>query len=51
MCLPRRDLVGVNVELLGKLSHRSIALDGGKCHHRLKGRCVGPASSSAHGLS
>ena len=28
-----------------------IALDGGKRHLRLEGRCVVPAGSSAHGLS
>ena len=49
--LPRRDLIGVNVELLGKLRQRSIALDGGKRHLRLEGRCVVPARSSPHGLS
>src|SRR6478735_4417089 len=27
--LPRRDLIGVDVELLGKLSYRPVALDGG----------------------
>ena len=32
---PRRDLIGVDVELLGKLSQCSIALDGGKRHLRL----------------
>ena len=49
--LPRCDLIGVDVELLGKLRQRSIALDGGKRHLRLEGRCVVPARSSAHGLS
>jgi hypothetical protein len=49
--LLRCDLIGVNVELLGKLSQRSIALDGGKRHLRLEGRCVVPPGSSAHGLS
>src|ERR1035437_2931818 len=48
---PRCDLIGVDVELLRKLSQRSIALDGGKRHLRLEGRCVVPARSSAHGLS
>jgi hypothetical protein len=48
---PRCDLNGVDVELLRKLSQRSIALDGGKRHLRLEGRCVVPARSSAHGLS
>jgi hypothetical protein len=38
--LPRCDLIGMNVELLGKLSQRSITLDGGKRHLRLEGRCV-----------
>jgi len=33
--LPRRDLIGVDVELLGKLSYRPVALDGGKRHLRL----------------
>ena len=49
--LPRCDLIGVDVELLRKLSQRSIALDGGKRHLRLEGRCVVPARSSGHGLS
>ena len=49
--LPRRDLVGVDVEMLGQLRERPIALDGGKRHLRLEGRCVVPARSSAHGLS
>jgi hypothetical protein len=30
----------VNVELLGKLRQRSIALDDGKRHLRFEGRCV-----------
>jgi hypothetical protein len=29
LCLPRRDLVGMDVKLLGKLRQRSITLDGG----------------------
>jgi hypothetical protein len=41
----------VDVELLRKLSKRSIALDGGKRQLRLKGRCVVPARSFAHCLS
>src|SRR5213595_1385382 len=40
--LPRCDLVGVHVELLGKLSKRAIALDGSKRHLGLEGRCVVP---------
>ncbi len=51
LCLPRRDLIGMDVELLGKLRNRSIALDGSKCHLRLEDRCVVPARSSRHGLS
>src|SRR6266404_4597669 len=46
--LPRRNLIGLDVELLGKLSYRPVALDGGKRHLRLEGRCVVPACSSAH---
>ena len=30
LCFPRRDLIGVDVELLRQLSQCSIALDGGK---------------------
>jgi hypothetical protein len=41
----------VDVELLRQLSQRPIALDGGKRHLRLEGRCVVPARSSLHGLS
>jgi hypothetical protein len=47
----RRDLIGVNVELLRQLRQRSIALDGGKRYFRLEGRCVIPTRSSAHGRS
>jgi hypothetical protein len=39
------------VELLGKLRHRPIALDGGKRHLRLEGRCVIPPRSSLIGFS
>jgi threonine dehydrogenase-like Zn-dependent dehydrogenase len=41
----------VDVEVLGQLRHRSVALDGGKRHLSLEGRGVVPARSSAHGLS
>ncbi len=51
LSLPRRDLIGVNVELLGQLGYRPITLDGGKRHLCLEGRCVVPACSSAHGRS
>ena len=47
----RCDLIGVGVELLGKLSQGSIALDGGKRHLRLESRCVVPARSTLHGRS
>jgi hypothetical protein len=49
--LPRCDLIGVDVELFRQLSQRSIALDGGKRHLRLEGRCVVPTGSPAHCLS
>ena len=51
LSLPRRDLIGVNVELFRKLNQRSIALDGGKRHLSLEARCVVPARSSCNGLS
>jgi hypothetical protein len=47
----RQALIGVNVELLGKLRQRLIALDDGKRHLRFEGRCVVPTRSSLHGLS
>src|ERR1700681_563650 len=49
--LPRCDLIGVDVELLRKLSQGSIALQGRKRYLRLEGRRVVPARSSVHGLS
>src|SRR5467141_3856593 len=49
--LPCRNLIGVDVEMLRQLSYRPVALDGGKRHLRLEGRCVVPARSSVHGLS
>ena len=39
--LPRRDLIGVDVELFRKLGQRSIALDGGKRHLRFKSPVCG----------
>jgi hypothetical protein len=48
---PCRDLMGVDVKLLGQLCQRSITLHGGQCHLRLESRCVMPACSSAHRLS
>ena len=44
-------LIGVNVELLRKLSKGSIALQGRKRYLRLEGRRVVSARSSVHGLS
>ena len=41
LCFPRRDLIGVDVELLRKLSQCSIALDGGKRHLRLESPVCG----------
>src|SRR5258708_39351114 len=49
--LPRCDLIGVDLELLRKLSKGSIALQGRKRYFRLEGRRVVPARSSVHGLS
>src|SRR5713226_5014453 len=49
--LPRRNLIGVNIEMLRQLSQRSIALDGGERHLGLEYRCVVPALSSAHRFS
>ncbi len=51
LSLPRRDLIGVDVELLRELRQRPIALDRRKRHLRLEGRCVVPARSSPRGLS
>ena len=48
---PRRDLIGMNVERSASQSYRPVALDGGKRHLRVEGRCVVPARSSVHGLS
>jgi hypothetical protein len=39
----------MEVEMFSQLSQRHLALDGGKRHFRLEGRCVVPAGSSAHG--
>jgi hypothetical protein len=49
--LPRGNLIGMHVEQFGKLCQCPIALDGGKRHLRLEGRCVIRARSSLHGLS
>ena len=39
---PDRDLVGMHIELLGKLRNRSVAFDGCKGHFRFESRCVVP---------
>src|SRR5258706_3475835 len=49
--LPRRNLIGVNIEMLRQLSQRSVAVDGGERHLGLEYRCVVPALSSAHRFS
>lgn len=36
LSLPRRDLIGVDIELLGKLRNGSIALDGASATFALK---------------
>jgi DNA invertase Pin-like site-specific DNA recombinase len=41
----------VDIKVLGQLSYRPIALDGGKRHLCLEGRAMVPARSSVHGLS
>jgi hypothetical protein len=41
----------MDIELLGDLRQRPIALHGGKRHLCLEGRCVVPARPSAHALS
>ena len=41
----------MNVERSASQSYRPVALDGGKRHLRVEGRCVVPARSSVHGLS
>src|SRR4051812_11152965 len=43
---PRRDLIGMNVELFGKLRQCPIALDGSKRHLGLERWCVVPAWSA-----
>jgi hypothetical protein len=49
--LPGCDLIGVDVELLRKLSQSLIALQGRKRHLRLEDRRVVPARLSVHGFS
>src|ERR1035441_3743230 len=51
LSFPGRNLIGVDIKVLGQLCYRPVTLDGGKRHLRLEGRCVVPARSSVHGLS
>ena len=48
---PGRDLVRVDVKQLRPVGKRLLALNGSKCHLRLKCRAVVPAGSSAHLVS
>jgi hypothetical protein len=48
---PRRDLVRVNVKLLGQLSQRLLALYGSQGSLRLEGRAVVPACSLRYLIS
>src|SRR4051794_13468210 len=51
LSLPGRDLVGMDIELLGQFSQRLLALHGGQSHLRFESRRVVPAGSSAHRFS
>ena len=51
LAAPLRDLVRMNVELLGQLGQRLLALDGRYRHLRLERRGVVPPWSSHHGRS
>src|SRR5215204_4640162 len=51
LSLPGRDLVGMNIELLGQFSQRLLAPHGSQSHLRLEGRRMVPAWSFAHRLS
>ena len=46
--LPGRDLVGMDIELLGQLGQGLLASQGSQSHLRLEGRKVVPALSLAH---
>jgi hypothetical protein len=48
---PLFDLVGMNIELLGKFGEGLFTADGGKGHLRFESRTVVPAGSSGHGSS
>ena len=48
---PLPDLVGVNIELLGKFGEGLFTADGGEGHLRFESRAMVPAGSSGHGPS
>ena len=48
LALPLRNLVGMDVELLGQLGQHLLTLDRGQGHLRLECRCMVPAGTSAH---
>ena len=48
---PGRDLVRMDIELLGQFGQRLLALDSGQSHLRLEGRAVVPAWSLRHVFS
>jgi hypothetical protein len=48
---PGRDLMGLDVDLLGQFGQRLLALDCGKRDVRCGGRALAPARSSRPGLS
>src|SRR5215204_3118212 len=49
--LPCRNLVGMNIKLLGEFGQRLLASHSSQSYLRLKGRAVVPARSSRHRLS
>src|SRR5829696_9477087 len=51
LSLPGRDLVGMNIELLGQFSQRLLTPYGSQSHLRLECRRMVPAWSFAHRLS
>src|SRR5215218_941014 len=51
LSLPSRDLVGMNIELMGQFGERLLAPYGSQGHLRFESRRVVPAWSSAHRFS
>jgi hypothetical protein len=49
--LPLLDLVGMNIELLGKFGEGLFTANGGESHLRFESRTVIPAGSFGHGSS